>query len=113
MKEPQKQGVEAVQSGLLNMSEKEENVGADFLEHVFRGVLENSCRHFRNPLSPESAQARSMDPNSVRLPGTRLVHMAEKLACNKPLMNVSVPRKWLGRGAEAAAEYQSVGPIRK
>ena len=28
-------------------------------------------------------------------------------------MNVSVPRECLGRGATAAAGYQSVGPIRK
>ena len=77
MKAPQKRGVDAVQSGLLNMSEQEENVGADFLVHVFWGVLDDSCRHFRNPLTPEAAQARYMDPKSVRILGTRLVHMAE------------------------------------
>ena len=54
-----------------------------------------------------------MDQKSVRLPGTRMIHMADKLACNKPLMNVSVPRQWLGRVGTAAAEYQSVGPISK
>ena len=54
-----------------------------------------------------------MDPKSVWLLGTRLGHMAEKLACNEPLMNVSVPIKWLGRRATAAAGYQSVGPISK
>ena len=45
--------------------------------------------------------------------GTRLGHMAEKLACNKPLMNVSVPRQCIVGGATAAAGYQSVGPINK
>ena len=54
-----------------------------------------------------------MDLKSFRLPGTRLGHMSDKLACNKPLMNVSAPRQWLGRGATAAAGYQSVGPISK
>ena len=78
MKEPHKQGLEAVQSGLLNISEQEENVGADFLAHMFTGVLDNSCRHFSNLLSPELARARYMDLESVRLPGTRLGHMAEK-----------------------------------
>ena len=113
MKAPHKRGVDAVQSGLLNMSEQEDNVGADFLARVFGGVLDDSCRHFSNPLSPESAQARYMDPKSVRIPGTRLGHIDEKLACNKPLMNVSVPRQWLGRGETAAEGYQSVGPISK
>ena len=113
MKEPHKQGVDAVQAGLLNMSEQEKNVEADFLAHVFWGVLDDICRHFSNPLSPEAAQARYMDTKSVWLHGTRLGHMADKLACNEPLMNVSVPRKWLGRGATASAGDQSLGPIRK
>ena len=39
--------------------------------------------------------------------------MADKLAFNEPLMNMSVPRQWIGRGATAAAGYQSVGPISK
>ena len=60
--------------------------------HVFWGVLDDSCRQFRNPLSPEASQARYMDPKSVWLPGTRLGHMADKLAYNEPLMNVPVPR---------------------
>ena len=68
--------------------------------------------HSSNPLLPEAAQARDMDPKSGRPLGTRLGHMAEELACNKPLMNVSVPKKWIGRGATAAAGYQSVVPIR-
>ena len=113
MKAPQKRGLDAVGSGLLNMSQQEENVGADCLLHVFWGVLENTYRHFSNPLFPEAAQARYMDPKSVWLPGTRLGHMDDKLACNKPLMNVSVPRKWIGRGSTEAAGYQSVGSIRK
>ena len=54
-----------------------------------------------------------MDPKRVWIPGTRLGHMAEKLACNKSLMNVSVPRQCLGRGATATEGYQSVGPISK
>ena len=99
MKAPQKRGVNRVraglQAGLLNMSEHEENVAPDCLAHVFWGVLDDSCRYFSNPFSPEVAQARFMDPESVRLPGTGLGHMAEKLACNKPLMNVSVRRQWL------------------
>ena len=113
MKAPHKRGVDGVRSGLLNMSNQEENVGADCLAHVFWGVLDDSCRHFSNPLSPEAAQARYMDPKSVQIPGTRLGHMDEKLACNEPLMNVSVPRQWLGRAATAAARYHSVGPISK
>ena len=113
MKEQHIRGVEAVGAGLLNMRDNEENVGADCLAHVFWGVLPDSCRHFSNLLPPESAQARYIDPESVRLLGTRLGHMAEKLACNKPLMNLSVARKWLGRGATAAAGYHSVGPIIK
>ena len=39
--------------------------------------------------------------------------MAEELACNNPLMNVSLPRQWLGRGETAAVGYQSVGPMSK
>ena len=62
------------------------------MEHVLLGVLDDSCRHFRNPLSPEAAQVRYVDPKSVRLKGTRLGHISEKLACNKPLITVSVPR---------------------
>ena len=54
-----------------------------------------------------------MDPKSVWLTGTRLGHMDDKLVCNETLMNLSVPRQWLGRGATAAAGYQSVGPISK
>ena len=92
MKAPYKWGVDAVRSGLVYMSDQEENLGADFLTHVFWGVLENRCRHFSNTLSPEAAQARNVDPKSVRLTGTRLDHMADKLAYNNPLMNVSVPR---------------------
>ena len=45
MKAPHKLGVDTVQGGLLNMSEQEENVGADCLAHVFWKVLDNSCRH--------------------------------------------------------------------
>ena len=77
MKAPQKWDVDAVQAGLLSTSDQEENVGADCLAHVFWGLLDNKCRHFRNPLSPEAAKARYMDPESVQLPGTRLVHMDE------------------------------------
>ena len=88
-------------------------MGADCLVHVFWGVLYDSCRHFSNQLSPEAAQARYMDPKSVRFPGTILGHMADKLACNELLVNVSVPIQWLGRGATAAEGYQSVGPISK
>ena len=47
-----------------------------------------------------------MDPKSVWLPGTRLRHMFEKLAWNEPLMNVSLPTQWLGRGATEASGYQ-------
>ena len=54
-----------------------------------------------------------MDPKRVRLPGTRLGHMADIRACNDPLINVSVPRQCIGRGATATAGYQSVGPLRK
>ena len=54
-----------------------------------------------------------MDPKSAQLPGTRLGNMAEKLACNEPLMNGSVPRQWLERGETAAAGYQLVGTISK
>ena len=110
---PHKRVMEAVRARLLNMSEQEENVGADCLAHMFWGVLGDSCRRFSNPLSLEAAQERYMDPKSVRLLGTRLVHMSEKQACNKPLMNVSVPRQWLGRGATAEAGYQPVVPIIK
>ena len=70
-------GVDVVRAGLINMSEQEENVGADCLAHMFWGVLDDSCRHFRNPLSPEAARSRYTNPESVYLPGTRLVHMAE------------------------------------
>ena len=64
-------------------------------------------------ISPEEARARYMDPESVWLPGTRLGHMAKKMACNDPLMNVSLPRQRLGRVVTAAAGYQSVGTIIK
>ena len=56
MKAPHKQ------AGLLNMSKQDKNVGADFLAHVFWVVLEDSCRHFSNPLSPEAEQTRYIDP---------------------------------------------------
>ena len=88
MKVPQKQGVNAVQDGIINMSDQEKHLGGGCLAHVFWGVLDNICRHFSNTISPEAAQARYMDPESVWLPGTRLNHMAETLACNKPFMNV-------------------------
>ena len=88
-------------------------MGADCLAHVSWGVLYDSCRHFRNQLLPEAARARYMDTESVRIPGTRLGHMAEKLACNNPLMNVSVPRQGFGSGATAATGQQSVVYISK
>ena len=113
MKEPHKRGVDVVRDMLLNMSKQEENLGADFLAHVFWGVLYNSCRHFSNPLSPETTRARYMDPKSVWILGTILCYMAEKLAFSKPLMNLSVPKQWLGRVATEAEGYQSVGPISK
>ena len=91
MKAPHKRGVDAVRAGLLNMSEQEENVGVDCLAHIFGGVIYDSCRHFNNPLSPESERARNMDTEIFRLLSTRLGCMAEELACNKPFMNVSVP----------------------
>ena len=53
------------------------NVGADCLAQVFWGVLDDSCRHFSNTISPEAAWSRYMDPESIRLPGTRLDHMSE------------------------------------
>ena len=112
-KAPYKQGKDTVQYGLLNLIDQEENVGADCLAHVFWGVLDNSYRHFSNPLSSEASLVRYIDPKSVRLPSTRICHMAEKLSFNEPLMNMSVPRQWIRRGATAAAAYQSVGPIRK
>ena len=113
MKATQKWVMDAVRSGFLKMSEQEENVGSDSLAHVLLGVLYDNCRHFSNPLSLGSARARYMDPEIFRFPGTILGHMAEKLVCKEPLMNVSVPRQWLGRGATAASGYQSVGPIHK
>ena len=54
--------MDAVRAGLLNMSEQEENVWADYMAHVFWGVLSYSFRHLRNTLSPEEAGARYMDP---------------------------------------------------
>ena len=113
MKTPHKRGMDAVQSGLLNMSEQEGNLGSDCLVHVFWGLLEDRCRHFGNPLSPEAAQARYMDPESFWITVSILVHMAEKLACNEPLMDVLAPRQWLGRVVAAALGYQSVVPISK
>ena len=77
MKAPHKQGVDAVRARLLNMSEQEGNVGGNCLAHMFWGVLDDRCRYFRNPLLPEAARAKYIDPKSVRIPGTRLVHMAE------------------------------------
>ena len=77
MKAQQKGGMDAVRSGLLKMSEQEETVGADCMAHVFWGVLDDSCRKFSNPLSPEASQARYMYPKIVRLLGTRPGHMAE------------------------------------
>ena len=74
--------VDAEKSGLLKMSEKEENVGADCLAHVFWGVLDNSWSNFSNTLSTESARARYMDLESVRITGTRLGHMAENWHVN-------------------------------
>ena len=108
---PEKRGMYAVRVGLLNMSNQEEILGADCLAHVFWGVLDNNYRHFSNKLLTEAEQARYMDPESVRLLITRIGHMAEKLSCNKRLMNVSVPMQWLVRGAAEAAGYQSLRPI--
>ena len=90
------------------MGKKEKHLREDCLVQVFWGVLDDSCKHFRNPLSSESAQTRYMDPESVCLPGTRLGHMDEKLACNETLMNVSVPRQWIGREAAEEVWFQSV-----
>ena len=88
MKAQHKRGVGMVQAGLLKMSNQEDKVGTYCMAHVFWGVLDDSYRHFSNPLSPEAARARCIDPEIVRLPGTRLGHMAGKLACNSPLINV-------------------------
>ena len=33
-------------------------MGSDCLAHVFWGVLDDSCRQFSNPLSPEVAQEK-------------------------------------------------------
>ena len=78
MKAPHKQGVNAVRSGLINMSDQEENVGGgDCMDHVFWGVLGNICRYFSNTLLPEASRKIYMDPDSVRLPGTRLGPMSE------------------------------------
>ena len=85
---------------------------ADFLAHVFWGVLDNRYRHLINPLSPKAEQARYMNPENVWLPGTRPVHMDVKMVCNEQLMNVSVPQ-WLEKRATAEAGYQSVGKIKK
>ena len=63
-------------------------MGSDCLAHVFWGVIDNSCRHFINLLSPEAARVRYMDPESVRIPGTGLGHMDEKLTRNEPLLYV-------------------------
>ena len=54
-----------------------------------------------------------MNMESVWLLGTRLGHMDAKQACNEKLINVSVPRQWLGRGATAGVGYQLVGLISK
>ena len=71
-------------------------------------------RHYVNiVLQQEAAQAKYLDPKSVRILDTKLGRMAGKMACNEPLMNVSVPIQWFGRGATAAAGYQSVGTIIK
>ena len=75
MKELHKQGVEAVRAGLINMSDQEENVGIDCLEHMFWGVLDYTFRNFSNLISLEESLARYMDPESLRFPGTRLGHM--------------------------------------
>ena len=42
MNAPNKQGVGAVQVGLLNMSEQEENVEGGVLVHMFWGLLDDS-----------------------------------------------------------------------
>ena len=54
-----------------------------------------------------------MDPQSVWLPGIKLGHMAEKLAFNEPLINMSASRQWIRRVSTAVAGYQSVVPISK
>ena len=51
-----------------------------------------------------------MDLESVRLSGTRLGHMAEELACNEPLMNVSFPRQWLEIGVTSSAGIRKWDP---
>ena len=48
-----------------------------------------------------------------RLRASDWVTWLKNLACNEPLMNVLVPRQWLGRLETAAACYQSVGTISK
>ena len=116
MKAPHKQGVDTLRSGLLNMSEQEENVGEDCLAHVFGGHLAKASGTSETRFHQKKhnqAQSRYMDPKSVRLPGTRLGHMVKKLTCNEPFMKSSITIQWLGRGATAAAGYQSVGPNRK
>ena len=53
-----KRGVGAIQSGLLKMSEQEENMGADCLAHVSWGILDDICRHFRKSAFTRSSTSK-------------------------------------------------------
>ena len=55
---PHRKGVERVRTGLLSLRERKELLGADYLAHVFFPVLDDSCRHFSTPLTPEAVRAR-------------------------------------------------------
>jgi hypothetical protein len=109
---PHRKGVERVRAGLLSLSEREELVGADYLAHVFWLVLDDSCRHFSSPLTPEAVRARYFKVRAVRLPGTTLFRLADKIACQVVLLSQTIPKQWLGRGTAAAAGYQALGGAR-
>ena len=95
-KSPHLKGVERVRAGLLNLSEREELVGADYLAHVYWLILDDSCLHFSTPLTPDAVRARYFDDGSVILPGTTLNRLADKIACQEVLLSQTIPKQWLG-----------------
>ena len=109
---PHRKGVEKVRASLLSLSEREELVGADYLAHVYWLILDDSCRHFSQPLTPEAVRARYFNAGSVLLPGTTLNRLADKMACQDVLLSQTIPKQWLGRGTAAAAGYQALGGSR-
>ena len=108
-KSAHKFGLDEIRAALLNLSEMEEDVGADYLAHIFWAILDDSCQFFSSPMMPDDIRSLNINPASVRRPATMLFKVAERITCRVPLGHLSMPLHWLGRGGTAKLGYQSFG----